>query len=105
MAISVVEPSGEPVAFARMDDTQYGSIYLAQRKAETARYRRLTSVSQQRITEGSLVGLANPDAIPMTGGVPIVVDGRIIGGVGVSGAAATDDEAIALQAIAEVLDR
>ena len=104
MAITIVEPSGELVAFARMDDTQYGSIYLSQRKAETAaRYRRLTSSSQQRITEGSLVGLANADSMPMTGGVPIVIDGKIVGGMGVSGAASTDDEAIALQAIAAVI--
>ena len=104
MAITIVEPSGELVAFARMDDTQYGSIYLSQRKAETAaRYRRLTSSSQQRITEGALVGLANADSMPMTGGVPIVIDGKIVGGMGVSGAASTDDEAIALQAIAAVI--
>ncbi|MDB5421342.1 MAG: hypothetical protein JWR59_1289, partial [Brevundimonas sp.] len=104
MAIAIVEPSGELVAFARMDDTQYGSIYLAQRKAETAaRYRRLTAVSERRINEGALVGLANRDSLPMTGGVPIVIDGRIVGGMGVSGAASSDDEAIALGAIAAVL--
>lgn len=106
MAIAIVEPSGELVAFARMDDTQYGSIHLALRKAETAaRYRRLTSVSERRLNEGALVGLANHDSMPMTGGVPIVIDGRIVGGMGVSGAASIDDEAIALKAIAATLAR
>ena len=106
MAIAIVEPSGELVAFARMDDTQYGSIHLALRKAETsARYRRATSVQQQRLTDGGLGALANPDAMPMTGGVPIVIDGKIVGAMGISGAAAVDDEAVAIAAINTVLAR
>lgn len=106
MAIAIVEPSGELVAFARMDDTQYGSIHLALRKAETsARYRRPTSLQQQRLTDGALGALANPDAMPMTGGVPIVIDGKIVGAMGISGAAATDDEAVAIAAINAVLGR
>ena len=101
MAIAIVEPSGELVAFVRMDDTQYGSIYVAQKKAATAaRYRLATSVMEERTLAGRIVTLANDDSLPIAGGVPIVVDGKIIGAIGVSGAAAADDNQIALAALA-----
>jgi len=101
MAIAIVEPSGELVAFARMDDTQYGSIYVAQRKATTAaRYRTATSAMEERTLAGRTVTLANDDNLPIGGGVPIVVDGRIVGAIGVSGASAAQDDEVARAALA-----
>jgi uncharacterized protein GlcG (DUF336 family) len=101
LAIAIVEPSGELVAFARMDDTQYGSIEVAQRKAETAaRYRIQTALMEERVQAGRIVTLANPEAFAIAGGVPIVVDGRIIGAIGVSGATAAEDARTALAALA-----
>ncbi|HEX8660280.1 MAG TPA: heme-binding protein, partial [Brevundimonas sp.] len=101
MAIAIVEPSGELVAFARMDDTQYGSIHVAQRKAATAaRYRGATSAVEERTLAGRTVTLANEDMLPIAGGVPIVVDGRIVGAIGVSGAAAAQDDEVARAALA-----
>ena len=101
MAVAIVEPSGELVAFARMDDTQYGSILVAQRKARTAaRYRLATSVMEERTLAGRIVSLANDDALPIAGGVPIVVDGRIVGAIGVSGATAAQDAEVATAALA-----
>ena len=100
MAVGVVEPSGELVAFARMDDTQYGSIYVAQRKAETAaRYRGATSGFEQRTLAGRTVTLANDDMLPIGGGIPIVAGGKIIGAIGVSGALASEDEEVAQAAL------
>lgn len=100
MAVAIVEPSGELVAFARMDDTQYGSIFVAQKKAQTAaRYRTATSTMEERTQAGRIVTLANPDSLPIAGGIPIVVDGKIIGAIGVSGAAAADDNLVALAAL------
>ena len=100
MAIAIVEPSGELVAFARMDDTQYGSIYVAQRKAETAaRYRGTTAAMEARTLGGRTVTLANQDSLPIAGGIPIVSEGRIIGAIGVSGAAASEDDEIARAAL------
>lgn len=100
MAVAVVEPSGELVAFVRMDDTQYGSILVAQRKAATAaRYRSATSVMEERTLAGRTVTLANEDNLPIAGGIPIVVDGRIVGAIGVSGAAASEDDAVARAAL------
>ena len=101
MAIAIVEPSGQLVAFAKMDDTQYGSIYVAQKKAETAaRYRMATSVMEQRTLAGRTVTLANQDQLPIAGGIPIVREGRIVGAIGVSGAAAAEDDEIARAALA-----
>lgn len=101
MAVAIVEPNGELVAFARMDDTQYGSIHVAQRKAWTAaRYRLSTAVMEERTLAGRTVTLANEDTLPIAGGVPIVVDGRIVGAIGVSGASASDDALVAAAALA-----
>ena len=101
MAVAVVEPNGELVAFVRMDDTQYGSIRVAQRKAWTAaRYRQATATMEERTLAGRTVTLANDDALPIAGGVPIVVDGRVVGAIGVSGASAADDATIAAAALA-----
>lgn len=101
MAVAIVEPNGELVAFARMDDTQYGSIHVAQRKAWTAaRYRLPTQALEERVLGGRTVTLANEDSLPIAGGVPIVVDGRIVGAIGVSGASAAEDAAIANAALA-----
>jgi len=102
MAVAIVEPSGELVAFVRMDDTQYGSIFVAQKKATTAaRYRLATSVMEERTLAGRTVTLANEDTLPIAGGIPIVVDGKIVGAIGVSGAAASEDNQIALAALGQ----
>jgi len=102
MAVAIVEPSGELVAFVRMDDTQYGSIHVAQKKATTAaRYRLATSVMEERTLAGRTVTLANEDSLPIAGGIPIVVDGKIVGAIGVSGAAAAEDNQIALAALGQ----
>ncbi len=101
LAIAIVEPSGELVAFAKMDDTQYGSTHVAQRKARAAaRYRQSTAVMEQRTLAGRIVTLANEDSLPVAGGVPIVAEGRIVGAIGVSGAAASEDDEVAQAALA-----
>lgn len=100
LAVAVVEPSGELVAFGRMDDTQYGSIHVAQRKAETAaRYRITTAQMEERVQAGRIVTLTNAEALAIAGGVPIVVDGRIVGAIGVSGATAAQDAEAAEAAV------
>jgi glc operon protein GlcG len=103
MAVAVVEPSGELVAFVRMDDTQYGSIRVAQKKATTAaRYREATSELEKRVLAGRTVSLANDDSLPIAGGLPIVIDGKIVGAIGVSGATAAEDDGVARRAIAPI---
>ncbi|GAA0638928.1 GlcG/HbpS family heme-binding protein [Brevundimonas lenta] len=101
MAFAVVEPSGELVAFARMDDVQYASIEVSQRKAETAaRFRRPTSSHEEGVAGGRHAILGVSEIIPLSGGVPIIVDGRVVGAIGVSGASSAQDDEVARAALA-----
>jgi glc operon protein GlcG len=100
MAIAIVEPSGDLVYFRRMDGTQYSSAKIAQSKAISAAiFRRSTKSFRERIAQGDLSPMALAGAVASDGGVPILVDGKIIGGIGVSGGA---DDAVA-QAGADAL--
>ncbi|HET7681820.1 MAG TPA: heme-binding protein, partial [Xanthobacteraceae bacterium] len=93
MAIAVVEPSGDLVYFLRMDGTQYASIKIAQSKAASAAlFRRSTKSFRDRVAQGDLSPMALEGAVASDGGVPIVVGGKIIGAIGVSGGA---DDAVA----------
>jgi uncharacterized protein GlcG (DUF336 family) len=95
MAITVVDPSGQLIAHATMDGTQYGSIEFAQAKARIAAgLRRPSKVLADAINGGSpatlsIVILERGGATE--GGLPIVVDGKLIGAIGASGGIATQD--------------
>lgn len=103
LAIAVVEPSGELVAFGRMDDVQYGSIAVAQAKARSsARFRASSASAEERLAAGRMALLAIDGIVPVAGGVPIVVDGRVVGAIGVSGASSAQDDEVARAAIAAV---
>ncbi|TPW04956.1 MAG: hypothetical protein FD125_929 [bacterium] len=104
MAIAVVEPSGTLVAFGRMDDVQYGSIAVSQAKARSAAlFRTATAVTEERLASGRMALLAIDGMVPVAGGVPIVVDGRVVGAIGVSGASSAQDDEVARAAIASAL--
>ncbi len=104
LAIAVVEPSGELVAFGRMDDVQYGSIDVAQAKARSAaRFRTASAAAEERLAAGRIALLAIDGIVPVAGGVPIVVDGRVVGAIGVSGASSAQDDEVARAAMAAVL--
>lgn len=94
MAIAVVDNSGQLVAFQRADNTQTASIQVSQDKAVSAAiYRRPTKAFQDLVAAGG-VGtrvLNLRGASTVEGGLPIVVDGKIIGGIGVSGMASDQD--------------
>ncbi len=96
LSIAIVEPSGELIAFARMDGAIYGSIHLAQAKARSAaRYRVPTAAREQQLANGRLQILSNDEIIAIGGGVLIVRGGKVVGAVGVSGATAEQDAAVA----------
>lgn len=104
LAVAVVEPSGELVAFGRMDDVQYGSIAVSQAKARSAAlFRTATAVTEERLAGGRMALLAIDGMVPVAGGVPIVVDGRVVGAIGVSGASSAQDDEVARAAIASAL--
>ena len=98
MAIAVVDTAGQLVAFERMDNTQTASVLVAQDKAmAAAMYRRPTKVFQDGLAAGG-VGLrilTLRGATAVEGGLPIVVDGKILGAVGVSGGSSEQDGVVA----------
>jgi uncharacterized protein GlcG (DUF336 family) len=98
MAIAVVDTAGQLMLYQRHDNTQTGSIQVAQDKAvSAATYRRPTKVFQDIVSKGAdgarILGLRG--ASPIEGGLPLVVDGKIVGAIGVSGAAADQDGQVA----------
>ena len=101
MAFAVVEPGGQLVAFEKMDGTQYGSEIVAQEKAKSAaRFKRPTKAFSDAVASGRTAVLSLPGAIPIEGGVPIVIQGRIVGAIGVSGGTSEQDGEIAAAALA-----
>ncbi len=98
MAAAVVDTAGMLVAFERMDNTQTGSVNVAQDKAQSAAmFRRPTKVFQDLVAGGGvglrILGLRG--ANPVEGGIPLVVDGKIIGGIGLSGGSSEQDGVVA----------
>lgn len=102
MAFAVVEPSGELVLFQKMDGTQYGSELIAREKARTAaRFKRSTKAFSESIASGRNSVLSLPGVIAVEGGVPIIIGGRIVGAIGVSGGTSDQDGEIAAAALLE----
>lgn len=98
MVIVVLDSGGHPVMLERMDGTQLGSIEAAKDKAYSAvLYRRPTKVFQDLVGQGgaNLRLLRLSGANPVEGGIPLVVDGKLVGAVGVSGAASEQDAQVA----------
>jgi glc operon protein GlcG len=103
MAIAIVDTSGRLVAFEKMDNTQTASIAVSQDKAVSAAlYRRPTKAFQDVVAGGGagLRVLTLRDANAVEGGLPIVVDGKIIGAIGVSGGTSDQDGVIAAAGLA-----
>lgn len=103
VAIAVVDGAGHLVLFHRLDNTQYGSVEVALEKAKTsALFRRPTKAFEDAIAKGAenLKVLKLPGATPIEGGLPIVVDGKLIGAIGVSGVKSTEDAQIATAGLA-----
>jgi glc operon protein GlcG len=101
MVIVIVEPNGAPVYYLKMDGTQYGSVKVAMDKAKSsALFRRPTTAFEAGLKAGNtyLLQLADANAVP--GGRPIVVDGKVIGGIGVSGATGAQDDQCAAAGLA-----
>jgi glc operon protein GlcG len=94
MAVAIVDTAGDLVYFERMDNTQLGSVNLAIAKARSAaRFKRPTKVFQDMLAAGGdqlrVIGLEG--AVPVEGGFPLVMAGKIVGAVGVSGGTSPQD--------------
>ena len=93
VAIVVVDSGANIVLLHKMDNTQHLSVDVAEAKAKTAvNLRRSTKKLDDGLSAGRLRLLAIDGLMPIAGGLPIIVDGKIIGGVGVSGVTPEQDE-------------
>jgi uncharacterized protein GlcG (DUF336 family) len=94
MCVAVVAPSGDLVAFERMDNCQYASIVISQHKAKAAAtFRRPTKSFEERVAAGGagLTALTLDGMIASEGGVPLVVGGKLVGAIGCSGGSGQQD--------------
>jgi glc operon protein GlcG len=97
VVIAVVDDGGHLLYLQRTHDTQFGSVETAIAKAHAAvAFQRPTKASEDAVLSGRLIHLALPGVIPAEGGVPLVRDGIVIGGLGISGVRSFQDGQIAL---------
>lgn len=103
VSIAVVDPAGDLLGFLKLDGAATGTVQIAQGKARTsARFGRPSKVYADRITENQLNFLSVDGVVALQGGLPIVIDGRVIGAVGVSGVTSQQDEEVAAAGIAAI---
>jgi glc operon protein GlcG len=97
VVIVVVDDAGTVIELTRMDTAQVASVNVGIGKARTAAiYRRPSRDFEEQIRDGRVAALALADATPLQGGVPVLIGGRVVGAVGVSGDSPQVDEAIAI---------
>jgi glc operon protein GlcG len=95
--ISIVGPSGDLVYFEKQDNCQYGSISISQRKAQTAaRLRRPTVVFERLLGKGPFYAYLGtiPEIIAARGGNPLIIGGKVVGAIGVSGGSGSQDDVV-----------
>lgn len=97
VVIAVVDDGGNLLLLERLDDTQVASVNVGIDKARTAAiYRRPSKVFEDQVKNGRVSALALHGAVALQGGVPIIVNGKVIGAIGVSGETPQQDEDIAI---------
>ena len=104
VSIAIVDSGGNLVMLHRLDNAQLSSVRIAEAKARTAvEFRRPTKALEDAVAGGG-VGLRvlTFGASVAEGGVPIIADGKIVGGIGVSGAASQQDAQVAMAGAAAV---
>jgi len=95
-AIAIVDPEGVLIYFARMDNTQIGSVRVAIGKARSAAlFRRPTKVFADLLAKGNTLPLGLRGAVPLEGGLPLIANGKIVGAIGASGGTGAQDGQVA----------
>ncbi|HLN87136.1 MAG TPA: heme-binding protein [Candidatus Limnocylindrales bacterium] len=101
VVIVVVDDGGFPLIIKRLDDTQVASVEVGIGKARTAAiFRRPSRDFEEQVKNGRIASLVLPGATPLQGGLPLVVNGKTIGAIGVSGNTPQEDEDIARAGVA-----
>jgi len=98
VVVAIVDTGGFLVYLEKLDQTQVGSVAIAEDKARSsAIFKRPTKMFHERLARGGdgMIVLGLKGAIPVEGGLPIVVDGKLIGALGVSGGSSAEDEVCA----------
>src|ERR1700733_8917584 len=98
VAITILDSGGNWVMFHRFDNTQLSATYVSEGKARTAlEFKRPSKALDDAIAGGSagMRLLALKNITPIEGGLPVVVDGKIIGAIGVSGSLSSQDAQVA----------
>ena len=96
MVIAIVDDGANLIYLERADGTQIGSVEVAQEKAKTAvKFKRATKVLEDAVAGGRNAILKLPGALPVEGGVPLMIDGVVLGAIGVSGATSAQDGQVA----------
>jgi uncharacterized protein GlcG (DUF336 family) len=97
VVIAVADDGGHALLVHRIDGTQSSSVPTAMGKARSAvAYKRPTRILEEMINNGRTSFLsAGGDPVALQGGLPIEIDGQLVGGIGVSGVKASDDEIVA----------
>jgi uncharacterized protein GlcG (DUF336 family) len=101
--VAVVDSGANLVAFARMDGAQLGSIAISEHKARTAvKFRRPTKAFEDAVQKGNNYALSLDDIVASRGGIPLIEDGKLIGAIGCSGGAGSQDEAACMVGAATI---
>ena len=97
VVIAVVDDGGHPILLARLDNAQWSSISTAVEKARAATaWKRPTRLLEESVNNGRHAFLSISQGMALLqGGVPLEIDGQVIGAIGVSGVKASDDEIVA----------
>lgn len=96
VVIAIVDEGGHLLHLVRLDNTQYGSIEVAIQKARSAiAFRRPTKILEEHVNQGHVRYLSLPGAIPIEGGLPIILGNQFVGAIGVSGVRSHQDAQIA----------
>ena len=104
VVVCIVDDGGHVIYLERADGAQIGSVVVAQEKAASAvRFKRPTKALEDAVAGGRMVVMKLPGAVPVEGGIPILVGGELVGAIGVSGGTSPQDGVIAAAGAAVAL--
>lgn len=100
VVVAILDAGGHLIYLERADGTQLGSVVVAQEKAKTAlMFKRPSKVFEDAVLNGKPNMAHLPGATPVEGGLPIVIDGQVVGAIGISGVMSSQDGQVALAGV------